>query len=43
MLSLIAVELLPQAYEERRRRRGPTLGITLGATVMLVLDLLLGV
>jgi zinc transporter, ZIP family len=43
MLSLIAVELLPQAYEERRRWRGPTLGIVLGAAVMLLLDLVLGV
>ncbi len=43
MLSLIAVELLPQAYEERSRWRGPTLGIALGAGLMLVLDLLLGV
>ncbi len=40
---LIAVELLPQAYEDRRRWRAPTLGIVLGAAVMLVLDLLLGV
>lgn len=43
MLSLIAVELLPQAYAERRRWRGPTLGIALGAGTMVVLDLLLGV
>jgi ZIP family zinc transporter len=43
MLSLIAIELLPQAYADRRRWRGPTLGIALGAGVMLVLDLLLGV
>lgn len=43
MLSLIAVELLPQAYADRRRWRGPTLGIALGAAVMMVLDLLLGV
>lgn len=43
MLSLIAIELLPQAYGERRRRLGPTLGIALGAAVMLLLDLLLGV
>ena len=43
MLSLIAVELLPQAYAERRRWRGPTLGIALGAGLMLALDLLLGV
>lgn len=43
MLSLIAVELLPRAYADRRRWRGPTLGIAAGAAVMLVLDLLLGV
>lgn len=43
MLSLIVVELLPQAYEERSRWRGPTLGTALGAGLMLVLDLLLGV
>ena len=42
MLSLIAVELLPQAYA-KHRWRGPTLGIALGAGTMLVLDLLLGV
>jgi ZIP family zinc transporter len=43
MLSLIAVELLPQAYADRRRWRGPTLGIAAGAAVMMVLDVLLGV
>jgi zinc transporter, ZIP family len=43
MLSLIVVELLPQAYADRRHWPGPTLGIALGAAVMLVLDLLLGV
>ncbi|HEU5064072.1 MAG TPA: ZIP family metal transporter [Solirubrobacterales bacterium] len=44
MLSLIATELLPQAYAQGRRRvLGPTLGIALGAAVMLLLDLLLGV
>jgi ZIP family zinc transporter len=42
MLSLIVVELLPQAYADRRRWRGPTLGIVAGAAAMLVLDLLLG-
>jgi ZIP family zinc transporter len=42
MLSLIAVELLPDAYKSHRPL-GPTLGIALGAAVMLVLDLLLGV
>jgi ZIP family zinc transporter len=43
MLSLIAVELLPQAYADRRRWRGPTLGIAAGTAVMMALDLLLGV
>lgn len=42
MLSLIAVEMLPEAYS-RRRPAGPTLGLLLGAGAMLVLDLLLGV
>lgn len=42
MLSLIAIELLPQAYGERRWR-GPTVGIGLGAAVMLALDVALGV
>jgi ZIP family zinc transporter len=42
MLSLIAIELLPQAYAARRRW-GPSLGIALGAGAMLALDLLLGV
>lgn len=42
MLSLIVIELLPQAYGERSRF-GPTLGIALGAAVMLLLDLMLGV
>jgi zinc transporter, ZIP family len=42
MLTLIAVELLPQAYA-RRARFGPTLGIVAGAAVMLVLSALLGV
>lgn len=41
MLSLIVIELLPEAY--RVKRLGPTLGIALGAAVMLLLDLLLGV
>jgi ZIP family zinc transporter len=41
MLSLIVIELLPQAYGGRKRL-GPTLGIALGAAVMLLLDLLLG-
>ncbi|HEX5592170.1 MAG TPA: ZIP family metal transporter [Solirubrobacterales bacterium] len=42
MLSLIAIEMLPQAYGDRRRL-GPTLGLLAGAGVMLGLDLLLGV
>lgn len=43
MLSLIVVELLPQAYADRSRRLGPTAGLLAGAAVMMVLDLLLGV
>jgi zinc transporter, ZIP family len=42
MLSLIAIELLPQAYGGGRRL-SPTLGIAIGAGVMMVLDLLLAV
>jgi zinc transporter, ZIP family len=42
MLSLIAIEMLPQAYSDRRVR-GPTVGLLAGAAVMLGLDLLLGV
>jgi ZIP family zinc transporter len=42
MLSLIAIEMLPQAYAARPRA-GPTLGLLAGAGVMLGLDLLLGV
>jgi ZIP family zinc transporter len=42
MLSLIIVELLPQAYGEGRRF-GPTAGLTAGAAVMMALDLALGV
>src|SRR3954449_7135001 len=42
MLSLIAIEMLPQAYGDRRPQ-GPTLGLLAGAGVMLALDLLLGV
>ena len=42
MLSLIVVELLPQAYA-RGRGLGPSLGIAAGAAVMLALSLLLGV
>jgi ZIP family zinc transporter len=43
MLSLIAVEMLPQAYADRRRWAGPTAGLLGGAAVMVALDLLLGV
>ncbi len=43
MLSLIAVELLPQAYGERGRWLGPSLGIALGTAVMMALDLLLAI
>jgi ZIP family zinc transporter len=42
MLSLIAVEMLPQAYGQRHRL-GPSLGLLAGAAAMLALDLLLGV
>ncbi|HSC22007.1 MAG TPA: ZIP family metal transporter, partial [Solirubrobacterales bacterium] len=42
MLSLIAIEMLPQAYAGRGRF-GPTFGLLAGAGVMLGLDLLLGV
>ena len=43
MLSLIAFELLPQAYADRDRRLGPSVGLAAGTAVMLALDLLLGV
>jgi zinc transporter, ZIP family len=43
MLSLIVAELLPQAFADRGRRLGPSVGLAAGAAVMLVLDLLLGV
>jgi zinc transporter, ZIP family len=43
MLSLILIELLPQAYGDRRRWLAPTAGLLGGAAVMLALDLLLGV
>jgi ZIP family zinc transporter len=43
MLSLIVVELLPQAYADRRQWVGPTAGLLAGAGVMVALDLLLGV
>lgn len=42
MLSLIVVELLPDAYKGGRPV-GPTIGLLAGAGVMMVLDLLLGV
>jgi ZIP family zinc transporter len=42
MLSLIIVEMLPQAYADRRRA-GPSAGLAFGAAVMVALDLLLGV
>ncbi|HET7509936.1 MAG TPA: ZIP family metal transporter [Solirubrobacterales bacterium] len=42
MLSLIALEMLPQAYANRQRL-GPTAGLLAGAAVMLALDLVLGV
>jgi zinc transporter, ZIP family len=42
MLSLIAAEMLPQAYG-RHRPFGPSLGLLIGAAIMLALDLLLGV
>jgi ZIP family zinc transporter len=43
MLSLIAIELLPEAYKDRRRWLGPTAGLLGGAAVMIALDLALGV
>lgn len=43
MLSLIAAEMLPQAYADRRRQIGPTAGLAVGAAVMLLFDLALGV
>jgi ZIP family zinc transporter len=42
MLALIVVELLPQAYVGPHRA-GPSVGIAIGAAVMLALSLLLGV
>jgi ZIP family zinc transporter len=42
MLSLIAVELIPDAYAGRDRW-GPSAGIVLGAAVMLALSFALGV
>jgi ZIP family zinc transporter len=43
MLSLIVAEMLPQAYADRGRPLGPSLGLAAGTAVMLLLDLLLGV
>lgn len=43
MLSLIVIELLPQAYADPRRWLGPTAGLLGGAAVMVALDLALGV
>jgi ZIP family zinc transporter len=43
MLSLIAAEMLPQAYAERSRQLAPSFGLAAGAAVMMLLDLLLGV
>ena len=40
MLALIAVELLPQAYGGRQRA-GPSIGVAIGAAVMLTLSLAL--
>ncbi|HET7122181.1 MAG TPA: ZIP family metal transporter [Solirubrobacterales bacterium] len=42
MLSLVALELVPDAYRPRRPL-GPTVGILLGAALMLALDAVLGV
>jgi zinc transporter, ZIP family len=42
MLSLILVELLPDAYRGHRPL-GPTAGLLGGAAVMMALDLLLGI
>lgn len=42
MLSLIAIELIPDAYKPRRPL-GPTVGLLLGGALMLALDLVLGV
>lgn len=42
MLALIAVELLPQAFADRRRL-GPGAGVALGAALMLALSFALGV
>jgi zinc transporter, ZIP family len=42
MLSLVALELVPDAYRARRPL-GPTVGLVLGALVMVAFDVLLGV
>ena len=42
MLSLITIEMLPEAYRPRHPR-GPTIGLLVGATLMVGLDLMLGV
>jgi ZIP family zinc transporter len=43
MLSLIAAELLPQAFADRHHKLSPTLGLLAGTATMLALDLALGV
>lgn len=43
MLALIAVELLPKAYAPPAQRSEPSVGIVVGAGLMLVLSLVLGV
>lgn len=43
MMSLIVAELLPQAFAERGRRLGPSVGLAAGTAVMLAIDLLFGV
>jgi zinc transporter, ZIP family len=43
MLSLIAAEMLPQAYADRGRQLAPSFGLAAGAAVMMALDLVLGV
>jgi ZIP family zinc transporter len=43
MLALIVVELLPKAYAPPARRSEPSVGIVVGASLMLVLSLILGV
>jgi len=43
MLTLIVIEMLPKAYARPAKPLGPSVGIALGAIVMLGLSLLLGV